>query len=273
VRHETAVELASQHGRPAPPPYAYSDLAGFLAIYREVCACMRTSDDFERVILEHARSMREQKIAYAEISFNPSLHEGVEWVAGVERGRERALSDLGVEIAWLVELVRGDPPSSNELALDIALATNGVVGIGLVGDESALTPEVAPLVDRAHAKGLRFMPHAGQTGGPEVVRDAIEVLGADRIAHGVASLRDESVLHLVAERGICLCVCPSSNARIGLRPDYGALDRAGVALTINSDDPAMVGTTLTEELDRGEREFSLKRERLIANAREFAFRT
>ena len=273
MRYETAVELAASHGMPSPRRYEYSDLDGFLEIYTPVAGSMQTSEDFERVIAEHAHSMADQGVAYAEISFNPSLHDGAEWIAGVERGREGARDDLGVEISWLVELVRGAPASSNERALDIALATNGVVGLGLVGDESAGTADIAPLVDRAHAKGLRFMPHAGQTGGPEVVRDAIEVLGADRIAHGVASLRSETVLGLVRERRLCLCVCPTSNERIGLRPDYSALRRAGVPLTVNSDDPAMVGTTLARELERAERELGLDRHELIANAWEFAFRS
>ena len=273
MRYETALELATLHGLPEPAPYEYSDLGGFLGVYQPVARSMQTSEDFERVIGEHARSMQEQGIDYAEISFNPSLHAGEEWIAGVERGREHARQEFGVEIAWLVELVRGDAAAGNERSLDIALATNGVVGVGLVGDESAESFELGTLIDRAHAKGLRFMPHAGQTGGPEVVRDAIEVLGADRIAHGVASLRDEPVLRLVADRGICLCVCPTSNARIGLRPDYAALAAAGISLTVNSDDPAMVATTLTRELERAAADFGMDRDVLIANAWQFAFRT
>jgi aminodeoxyfutalosine deaminase len=225
---------------------------------------MQSAADFERVIDEHATSMAAQRIGYAEISFNPSLHDGVDWLPGIERGRERALQEHGVEIAWLVEMVRGDSVESNEHALDVALATAGVVGLGLVGDEAADTSDLAPLVDRAHAKGLRFMPHVGQTGGPDVVRDAIAVLGADRVAHGVAALRDESVVRLVVDRDICLCVCPTSNARIGLRPDYGALARAGIPITVNSDDPAMVGTTLTNELDIAEREHGLDMGTLVA---------
>ena len=273
MQYETAVELATQHGLPAPRRYEYSNLDGFLEIYRPIARSMQTSDDFERVILEHARAMRTQGIAYAEMSFNPSLHEGVEWVAGIERGRERAHDDFDAEISWLVELVRGEPAASNERALDIALATNGVVGLGLVGDESIATRDLEPLIDRARAKGLRFMPHAGQTGGSEVVREAIEVLGADRIAHGVASLQDESLVRVLATRRICLCVCPTSNERIGLRPDYAALDRAGVALTVNTDDPAMVGTTLPRELERAAAEHGIDRAKLIANAWEFAFRS
>ena len=232
---------------------------------------MQTSADFERVISEHAESMAAQGIAYAEISFEPSLHPGSEWIAGVERGRERAREEFGVEIAWLVELARNQSDTESELALDIALATSGVVGLGLVGDESVSAARLASIIDRAHAKGLRFMPHAGQAGGPEVVREAIEVLRADRIAHGVASIEDPAVLRLLADRSICLCVCPSSNARIGLRPDYRKIAGAGVPITVNSDDPAMVGTTLTRELELAESEYGLDRKALINAAWANAF--
>src|SRR5258708_19532063 len=88
---------------------------------------------------------------------------------------------------WLVELVRGGSAKGNERALDIALATEGVVGIGLVGDESISAAALAGLVDRARAAGLGFMPHAGQAGGPDVVREAVEVLGATPVAHGAGS--------------------------------------------------------------------------------------
>ncbi len=249
MRHETAVEMAAAHALPPPPPYRYSSLPGFLEIYRQVCRALQTSEDFERVINEHARSMAAQGIAYSEISFNPSLHPGDEWIDGVVRGRRRAERDLGVEISWLVELVREESVESNRRALDIALATEGVAGIGLVGDESAPSAPLLPIVERAHGAGLRFMPHAGQTGGPEVVRDAVENLGADRIAHGVSSLEDPSLLRLLAERTA----------------------EAGVPLTVSSDDPAMVGTTLTSELDLAEKQLGLSRERLIADSWEYRF--
>ncbi|HZQ49453.1 MAG TPA: hypothetical protein VFB69_04010 [Candidatus Dormibacteraeota bacterium] len=247
VRRETAIELARLHGEPEPPQYAYDSLAGFFRVYFPVAGLMRTAADFERVILEHAGAMAEQDIAYAEVSFNPSLHPGTDWLEGVERGRARARSEHGVEIAWLVELVRG--ADANEAALDVALGTPGVVGLGLVGDEEIPVDSLAAPLERARAGGLRLMAHAGQTGGPEAVRAALEVLAADRIAHGVSALRDPALCELLARRGVCLCVCPSSNARIGLRPDYRALADAGIPLCVNTDDPTMVGTTLRAELD------------------------
>ena len=270
VRHETALELAAAKGLPSPRPYRYSDLPGFLDLYFPVARSMVTAADFERVTFEHADEMRAQSIDYAEISINPSLHEGADWTAGMASGRDRA-KRAGVEIAWLFELVRGLPMTENEWAVDFALDTDGVVGLGLVGDESVSAVELKPLIDRARKAGLGFMPHAGQAGGAEVVREAVEVLGATRIAHGVAAAHDEVLMRSLAERGTCLCICPSSNARIGLKPDYRVLARHGIPLTVNTDDPAMVGTTLGRELEIAEKDFGLSRSDLIEAAWKHRF--
>jgi adenosine deaminase len=271
VSRETAIALSLAHGLPGPPPYEYSTLAEFLSVYGVVCQAMLTSEDFERVILEHARSMSEQGIAYAEISFNPGLHPGDGWIDGVTSGRRRAEEEHGVEIAWLVEMVRGAPAGDSERALEIALATEAVVGIGLVGDESISAVSIAPLIERARGAGLGFMPHAGQAGGPEVVREAVEVLGAARVAHGVSAAGDPGLMALLADRAICLCVCPSSNAHVGLRPDYQKLAAAGIPLTVNTDDPAFVATTLRRELEIAETQHGLSREALVAASWEHRF--
>jgi adenosine deaminase len=271
IRPQTAVALAARNRLPAPPPYKYSDLAGFLAVYGQVSRCMVTSQDFERVIFEHGEVMAGQHITYAEISFNPSLHPGDGWIDGVVRGRASVARELGIEISWLVELVRGGPAAANERALDFALTTEGVVGVGLVGDESISGVPLAGLVERAHAAGLGFMPHAGQLGGPDVVREAVEVLGATRVAHGVGAERDAEVLRLLVDRGVCLCVCPTSNARIGLQPDFRKFEALGIPLTINTDDPAMVPTTLQRELTVAETLHGLNRGALTAAAWQHRF--
>jgi len=266
IRRETAVALSAQNGLPEPPPYEYSDLAGFLAVYRQVSRCMVTSKDFERVIFEHGEAMAGQHISYAEISFNPSLHAGEGWIDGVVRGRAAVVRELGIEISWLVELVRGAPAAANERALEIALTTESVVGLGLVGDESISAAPLAGMVERARAAGLGFMPHAGQVGGPDVVREAVVVLGASRIAHGVAAESDADVLRLLVDHDMCLCVCPSSNARIGLKPNFGKFADMGIPLVVNTDDPAMVPTTLLRELSVAEAAHGLDRGALIAEA-------
>jgi adenosine deaminase len=270
VRHETAIALSAQKGLPRPAAYEYSNLAGFLDVYTQVARCLVTSQDFERVIREHGEVMARQGIAYAEISVNPSLHPAVGWTDGLVRGR-RALAELGIEVSWLIELVRGASSEANERSLDLALTTDGVVGIGLVGDESISAAPLAGLIERAREADLGFMPHAGQVGGPGVVREAVEVLGATRVAHGVGAERDDQVLRLLADRGVCLCVCPSSNRRIGLEPDFRNFARLGIPLTVNTDDPAMVPTTLVQELALAETAYGLDTDTLLAAAWDHRF--
>jgi adenosine deaminase len=271
IRPETAVALCAQNGLPKPPAYEYSDLTGFLAVYRQVSRCMVTSHDFERVIFEHGQVMASQHITYVEMSFNPSLHAIDGWIDGVVRGRASVAREFGIEIGWLVELVRGGPAAANQRALDIALTTEGVVGVGLVGDESISAAPLAGLVREATAAGLGFMPHAGQVGGPDVVREAVEVLGATRVAHGVGAESDADVLRLLLDRGVCMCVCPSSNARIGLKPNFRKFSHLGIPLAVNTDDPAMVPTTLERELAVAETVHGLNREALVAAAWQHRF--
>ena len=249
VRRETALELASRHRAGPPPPYEYSDLAGFLDVYWSVSRCLRDAEDFERIVLEHAQVMAAQSIAYAEVSFNPTLHQGTDWLAGLESGRAQAAARHGVEIAWLVELSRGAGVEVNSAALDIGRGLSGVVGVGLVGDESIPAAPLAELFANARAAGLGVMPHCGQGPSAAAIREAIDVLGADRLAHGVAAASDPALLAAVADRGILLCVCPSSNRKIGLQPDFAGLAEAGVLMTANTDDPTMVGTSLAVELE------------------------
>ena len=143
VRYETATALGAARGLPPPPEYRYSSLDGFMKVYLPLRHYVVTGEDFERVILEHGETMSRQRITYAEVSFNPSLHSGGGWLDGIARGRRRASDELGVEIAWLVELVRGADAGMNERSLEIALSTEGVVGLGLVGDEAI---SAAPLI-------------------------------------------------------------------------------------------------------------------------------
>lgn len=271
IRYETATALGVAHGLPPPPAYNYSSLDGFMKVYLPLKQYLVTREDFERVIFEHGEAMQRQNIAYAEVSFNPSLHDGDGWLDGITLGRRRVLDELGVDIAWLVELVRGAEAGVNERSLEIALATEGVVGLGLVGDESIPQAPLIPLVERARNAGLGFMPHAGQSEGPEVVWEAIGPMGATRVAHGVSAAGDQALMHTLADRDVCLCVCPSSNARIGLKPDYRALADAGVPLTVNTDDPAMVPANLRAELDLAVERYGLSRDALISAAWQHRF--
>ena len=113
-------------------------------------------------------------------------------------------------------------------------------------------PQFKPYFDQARAAGLRSVPHAGETTGPETIWDALRELGAERIGHGISAVQDPRLLEYLAQRQIALEVCPTSNVRtravraIEEHP-LPALVAAGVLVTINSDDPPMFGTTLEQE--------------------------
>jgi adenosine deaminase len=162
---------------------------------------------------------------------------------------------LGIEVALIADLTRNFGVEKVEASAReaVGLRDLGVIAVGLGGDEANYPPE---RYERAYAiareGGLHGVVHAGEAAGPGSVRAAIEVLRAERIGHGVRAIEDPSVVALLAERRIPLEVCPTSNRLTGAAPAHaphplGALDAAGCVITIDSDDPAMFGTTLLDE--------------------------
>ena len=142
-------------------------------------------------------------------------------------------------------------------------APDGSVGFGLGGPEIGVPrPQFAPYFQRASALGLVNLPHAGETAGPETVWDALNVLNARRIGHGIAAARDPALMHHLAENDIALEICPTSNvctrAVDGLESHpWPVLAEAGVPLTLNSDDPGMFSTTLNQEYEVAREHFGL----------------
>ena len=135
--------------------------------------------------------------------------------------------------------------------------TPRVVALSIDGNEAAAGrtgPRFAEAFRKAGAAGLKRTVHAGELSGPEGVRDAIELLGADRIDHGVRAIEDEAVVALLADRAIPLGVCPTSNIALKVYPSMEAhpvdrLRRAGVRVSINTDDPSLLGTNLPREYE------------------------
>jgi adenosine deaminase len=200
------------------------------------------------------------------VTFSPSTSRahGVSdqtMLDGLNKGRKLVQDEFGAEIAWVFDIVRWTISESDTFekagyTTDLAIASRdqGVVALGLGGIEAGHPPEpFEPWFDRARVAGLRCAPHAGEFGGPESVRGAIERLGADRIGHGVRAIDDPSLVDLIAERRIPLEVSPTSNVCLGVYPDLGAhpfrrLREAGVIATVNSDDPPLFNTTLNDEV-------------------------
>jgi adenosine deaminase len=137
--------------------------------------------------------------------------------------------------------------------LAAAMKPYGVIGVGLGGDEAKWPPELfGEAFAFAREHGLRTVAHAGEAAGAQSVRNAVEILGAERIGHGVRAIEDPAVVELLAQRKIPLEICPTSNRLTGAAPanlphPMGALDAGGVCVTIDADDPTLFGTTLIDE--------------------------
>ena len=274
IQPATLLELARRNGVPLPadtvdglrPWFTYRDFPHFAEIYLTITRCLKTADDYELIAHEFGAAMARQNTHYAEVTFSPGTHRGLGIphdvsFGGLTHGRERARADFGVEIAWVFDIVRHVPLDADGCALahyvtDAAIAgrTDGVVALGLGGIEPGHPPEpFAPWFARARAAGLHSAPHAGETAGPASVWGALRALEAERIGHGVRAREDPTLVEYLAERGIPLEVCPTSNVRIGVYPDLAAhplprLHAAGVIVTINSDDPPLFNTTLNDEV-------------------------
>ena len=273
IQPETLLTLAQRNSIKLPANtiegvrswIAYRDFDHFIELFRAACRCLRTAKDYELASYDLAADLARQGVRYAEVTFSASVHHrfGVPQEAyfdGLARGRERARADFGVELAWIFNIVRqwkdGGPLvelADHTTEISIEGREIGVVALGLAGAEAGAPPEpFAPWFDRARAAGLHSAPHAGEHAGPESVWGAIRTLGAERIGHGVRAVEDPALVSYLAEHRIPLDVCPLSNVRLGVaesleRHQLPRLLDAGVVVTLNSDDPALFNTSLSDD--------------------------
>ncbi|MCW2842135.1 MAG: adenosine deaminase [Nocardioides sp.] len=268
-------ELAARHPGTVPSEpdalrrfYEFRDFAHFIEVYLAVVDLIRTPDDIRYLTYEVAREMATgQQLRYAELTSTPYTsvrpHEEGKgmpidaYTEALEDARRAAERDFGLVKRWIYDIPGESGLPAAEATLDYALnhRPEGLIGFGLGGPEIGVPrPQFQPHFDAARAAGLRSLPHAGETTGPETVWDAIRLLGAERIGHGTSSAQDPALLAHLAEHGIPLEVCPSSNiatravATLDEHPIRAFRD-AGVTITVNSDDPPMFGTDLNREYE------------------------
>ena len=263
-------ELAERHPGVVPSDphglaefFAFRDFGHFIEVYLAVVGLIRTPEDVRLLTYEIAREMAEvQQVRYAELTCTPftSVAVGVPiegYTEAIEDARSTAERDFGIVLRWIYDIPGESGVPAADATLDFALnhPPAGLIGFGLGGPEVGVPrPQFKPHFDAARAAGLRSLPHAGETTGPETVWDALRVLGAERIGHGTSSVQDPGLLEHLAVNGIPLEVCPSSNiatravATLEEHP-LSAFRDAGVVVTINSDDPPMFGTTLNREYE------------------------
>ncbi len=271
VNARTFRELAAQRGLasaratgPLEATYAFATFQEFLLTFAEVCKALREPDDYARIARDYVATALAQNVRYAELFISPSVwtffHRDLDVRATVAAMRavfERARAEHDLEVAFICDLTRNFGVErafeTARVAVRLAEAGLGVIGIGLGGDEANFPPELYAEPFRfARAHGLHAVAHAGEAAGPRSVRAAVEVLGAERIGHGVRALEDSRVVALLVERRIPLELCPTSNRLTGVVPagaahPIDALDRSGVVCTIDADDPELFSTTVLAE--------------------------
>ncbi|MGW4199968.1 adenosine deaminase [Streptomyces sp. NPDC004726] len=240
--------------------FTFTDFAHFIDVYLSVVDLVRTPEDVRLLTFEIARDMARQNIRYAELTVTPfsSTRRGIDeraFMDAIEDARKAAESELGVLLRWCFDIPgeAGLEAAEETTRLAVDLRPEGLVSFGLGGPEIGVgRPQFKPYFDRAIAAGLRSVPHAGETTGPQTVWDALNVLGAERIGHGTSAAGDPRLLAHLAEHRIPLEVCPTSNiatravADLELHPIRQMVE-AGVLVTVNSDDPPMFGTDLNSE--------------------------
>ena len=209
-------ELAERHpaaGVPADPDelrefFAFRDFAHFIEVYLAVVDLVRTPEDVRMLTYEVAREMAvEQRLRYAELTCTPytSVVRGIPieaYTEAIEDARVAAERDFGLVLRWIYDIPgeSGIPAAEATLAYALDHAPDALVGFGLGGPEIGVPrPQFQPHFDAARAAGLRSVPHAGETTGPETVWDAVRLLGAERIGHGTSSAADPALLR--APRG------------------------------------------------------------------------
>lgn len=303
IRPETVLKLAERHDKIDALPgddaetlrnwFTFTDFAHFIDVYLTIQDLIRSAEDFALIAYECGRDMAAQNIRYRECTVTPYTHitlqpKGLtidDLLDGLENGRRSAQDDFGVEMRWVFDCHRNlsfpqddpsryDPaPAEKTLAFARRGIDRGVVGFGLGGDEVGAPPEpFAHAFHQAKETGLLSVPHAGETAGPQSVWGAVVALKADRIGHGVRAIEDPELLALLKERQIPLEINPTSNIclhvyRRAAEHPFPHLDRMGLLVTVNSDDPPLFNTSLTQEYALLAREFGYDAANLARIAR------
>lgn len=263
------------------PPSCRS-LREFLQTFENFYPVLSVPGLMRRVAREVLEDAAADGIVHRELRFCPALQasdaQSMEAVlddvlAGLTEGGEAS----GVSWGLIVCLYRPIEMAANHEMVELAVArrAQGVVGLDLAGPEDLPGHPFAEAIARGQQSGLAVTVHAGEAAGPESVREAIDVLGAQRLGHGVALRHDEALAEVVRERGITIECCPTSNLQTAAvesldEHPFDALRRRGHRVTLNTDDPAVCGVTLSEEYALAARQWNLDLDALRGLARAAA---
>ena len=289
IRPRTLLELAKRNHVQLPATnlteltswYSFQDFPHFVEIYTLASSCIKSAEDIELIAWEFAEGQAEQNILYTEATFTAfSIFQasGIPFDVQIEALSsifDKARTELGTDIRLILDIVRDVAPEQGMMTAEWAIDAQSkrVVGLGLSGIEGKYpVSSHSAAFKKAKDAGLRVTSHAGETQGAASVKEALEHSFADRIGHGVRSTEDPFLIKRLRDEQIHLEVCPTSNICLKVFPSYeehtlSKMLNEGLNVSINSDDPPMFGTTLTEELFRSAEDLDLSLDMLYSLTR------
>jgi adenosine deaminase len=259
--------------------YRFTDLQSFLDIYYANLAVLRTEDDFYDLGMAYLTRAAAAGVRRAEIFFDPQTHlaNGIPLdvvFGGLTRALVEARRTLDISADLILCFLRHLGGAAALQTLEAALPfRDQFIGVGLDSAEVGFPPSLfTEVFAKAQALGLHLVAHAGEEGGPDYVHEALDLLGVERIDHGIRALEDPRLVEILRDRAIPLTVCPLSNVCLQATPslDVHPLPRmlaAGLLVTISSDDPAYFGGYVDDNLAAVQTQFGLDPEQMAALAR------
>jgi aminodeoxyfutalosine deaminase len=247
--------------------FTFHNFPEFLETFKWVTSFLREPQDYALVAKDLADHLLTKNVTYAEVTLSVGVmllrkqrpEANFEAVLRATETFERR----GLRFRWVFDAVRQFGGEAAMAVVDAAKTcqSEAIVAFGIGGDElSVSSREFRAVYDRAAKLGLHRLIHAGEMGGPEKIREAIDLLGVERIGHGIAAIKDSSLMDLLAERKLPLEICPTSNLRTGAlarqldrervqMEDHPlpAFFRHGIPVVLSTDDPALFHTTLNDE--------------------------
>jgi len=283
---ENAFAIGFRNGLPLPyatpeamrEAYRFSDLESFLDVYYEACSVLLTEHDFFEMTMAFMRRAHADNVRHVEPFFDPQTHtmRGVPFkvaAGGIRHALNEAHTQFGITSALIMCIRRELEVSDAAHTLEEAIASGLVDGVGLDSSETGYPPgRFAMVFARARDAGLRVVAHAGEEGPASYIAEAVDILHAERVDHGVRVLEDPELTARLAHGRICFTVCPSSNVSLRVvetleqHPLVRMLD-AGIHATVNSDDPAYFGGYLQDVFLSTAEALSLSREQVLVLAR------
>jgi adenosine deaminase len=265
ARPHTIAELAAKYGARLGDPQNFTDLLSFLTRFEEARSVIRSIDDLTRIATEFVLDQAESGAVYCEPDWAPHFYLDLEGLKGESRedrieeifeavntAMQNVANTSGIQVGHLLGASKSDAKGAIEIAkFAVRHREQNVVSFGFAGNEALAHDPFKEAAEIALEGGLLFVPHAGETRGPESIAQVLD-FGANRLAHGIRAMEDEPVLKRLIVGKVACDIALSSNARLGIIADlrrhpFLSLLRAGVPVTLGTDDSLFFGSSLLNE--------------------------